>query len=116
MMVTMEFQMERQATVAGEARLVLSGELDLASGPRVQDELDRLREAGTAVTLDLSQLEFMDSAGLVAILSAVQAARRAKVSLVVERRLCPAVERLFSLTRTDDFLWPGEGRVEVGPS
>ncbi len=48
----------------------------------------------------------MDSAGLVAILGAVQSARAAATPLEVERRLAPPVQRLFALTRTDEFLWP----------
>jgi anti-sigma B factor antagonist len=106
MMQAMDFKMEATENGDGSARLVLRGELDLASGPRVQAELTRLREAGDAVTLDLTHLDFMDSAGLVAILGSVQAARDAHSTLEVERQLRPAVARLFELTRTDDFLWP----------
>jgi anti-anti-sigma factor len=67
MISAMEFQMETHETGPGQVRVVLFGELDLASGPRVQGELERLREAGLAVTIDLADLDFMDSAGLVAI-------------------------------------------------
>jgi anti-sigma B factor antagonist len=106
MMHAMEFDMQATENGDGSVRLMLRGELDLASGPRVQAELARLREAGNAVTLDLSELEFMDSAGLVAILGSVQAARDAQATLEIGRQLRPAVTRLFELTRTDEFLWP----------
>ena len=106
MIQTMDFDMQTTENGDGSARLLLRGELDLASGPRVQTELARLRDTGATVTLDLSELEFMDSAGLVAILGSVQSAREAKATLEVDRRLRPPVARLFELTRTDDFLWP----------
>jgi anti-anti-sigma factor len=108
MIQAMDFEMHIDEDGDGSARLALRGELDLASGPRVQAELVRLRETGARVTLDLSELEFMDSAGLVAILGSVQSARDAKATLEVDRRLRPPVARLFELTRTDDFLWPAE--------
>jgi anti-sigma B factor antagonist len=108
MIHAMDFEMQTTESGDGSARLLLRGELDLASAPRVQTELARLRDTGIRVTLDLSELEFMDSAGLVAILGSVQSARDAKTTLEVERRLRPVVARLFELTRTDDFLWPAE--------
>ncbi|HSO98758.1 MAG TPA: STAS domain-containing protein [Solirubrobacteraceae bacterium] len=102
----MDFEMQTTENGNGSSRLLLRGELDLASGPRVQTELARLRDTGSTVILDLSELESMDSAGLVAILGSVQSAREAKATLEVDRRLRPPVARLFELTRSDDFLWP----------
>ena len=44
--------------------LALSGELDLAGAPELDQALSAVREAGTALTLDLTDLEFIDSSGL----------------------------------------------------
>ncbi len=45
-------------------RLLLTGELDLASIPLLEDRLSRLAGAQVAVCLDISRLEFIDSTGL----------------------------------------------------
>ena len=106
MIPAMDFDMAVTEHPDGRAEVALRGELDLASGPRVQAELTRLIEAGATVRLDLSELDFMDSAELVAILTAVQRARQRDGSFEVERSLRPSVQRLFELTRSDEFLWP----------
>lgn len=49
----------------GELALALSGELDMVNAATVQQELlDAITNQPTAVRLDLSELTFMDSAGL----------------------------------------------------
>lgn len=52
--------------------LTLVGELDLASVSEVQQRLCELRDAGSAVILDLDQLTFMDSTGIRMLLAACQ--------------------------------------------
>jgi len=54
---------EFQATSAGGSRLELVGELDLATVPILREALESLPQ-GEQVTIDLSQLEFIDSCGL----------------------------------------------------
>ena len=54
----------------GLHRLVLSGELDLASADTLVDAVSKLCAEGTKqIVLDIGELEFIDSTGLRAILS-----------------------------------------------
>ena len=55
---------------AGVVRVTLTGELDVATAPRLADALDEVAEPTTRVILDMSGLTFMDSSGLQAIVSA----------------------------------------------
>lgn len=53
------------------ALLVVTGELDLASAPQLEAELDRLWSSGAEVVgVDLRGVEFMDSTGLRVLLAA----------------------------------------------
>jgi anti-sigma B factor antagonist len=80
--------------------LALAGDLDIASVPVLERQLDdALAAGGSRVVIDLSDLEFLDSTGLALFLTARQrlADRGQDLSL---RRPRPAVRRLFELTRT----------------
>lgn len=82
----------------GSAALIaIRGELDLASGPRLEEELSALDPGVTLVVVDLRQLEFMDSTGLSIIVRAHQrlAEGDRELSLV---RGSPQVQRLLDLT------------------
>jgi len=58
------FQIHSEAD-AGEGRLSLSGELDLATAPRVEQAAEELLAGGLhTLVLDLSDLRFIDSSGL----------------------------------------------------
>ena len=80
--------------------LALYGELDLASAPRLDQ---RLRDAQTSgagrVMVDMSGLEFFDSAGLHVLLDAHRRLREGGQALHL-RRGPKAVQRLFELTQT----------------
>jgi anti-sigma B factor antagonist len=77
----------------------VSGELDIATAPQLEQ---RLRESrGRVAVLDLSALAFMDSSGVHAIVDAGIRARQAGGRLVVLRGR-PNVDRLFTLTGTAD--------------
>ena len=66
----LEVSSEARAT-----RIVISGELDLASGPELEAELARLRQSPPDVLIvDLRQLDFMDSTGLSILVKAHQQA------------------------------------------
>ncbi len=63
-----EVRSEGQATV-----IAVSGELDLASSPALQEELDRVASSDAQlVIIDLRELEFMDSTGLSVLVRAHQ--------------------------------------------
>ena len=94
--VNAEFQVEvRREGLA--AVIVISGELDLASGPRLEEELAALNPDVRMVVVDLRNLEFMDSTGLSIIVRAHQrlAEHDCELSLV---RGSPQVQRLLDLT------------------
>jgi anti-sigma B factor antagonist len=94
--VNAEFQVEVRREGAA-ALIAISGELDLASGPRLEEELSSLDPEVTLVVVDLRRLEFMDSTGLSIIVRAHQrlAEQDRELSLV---RGSAQVQRLLDLT------------------
>jgi anti-sigma B factor antagonist len=83
---------------AGTVRVHLSGELDLASAPKLAETLRRLREGHEHVVLDLDELEFIDMAGLRVLLTAAEDASRDGWAFTVTRG-SPPVRRLIGLVR-----------------
>ena len=76
----------------------MSGELDLASGPELEAELDQITGPETKlVVIDLRHLDFMDSTGLSILVRAHQrlAAEGCELGLV---RGSQQVQRLLDLT------------------
>ena len=88
----------------GAPRLVVSGELDLASAEQLDSQLKRIESSEPAmIVLDLRELEFMDSTGLRTVLAADARARERGGRLVVVRAP-DEVNRVFQLTRMDQHL------------
>ena len=84
--------------------LELAGELDLATAPKLEDELRRVEGDGPSViVLDLRPLAFMDSSGLRALLAADGRAREAGRRLVLVRG-DERVQRVLKITRLDERL------------
>ena len=92
-----DFQVD--AAREGDTELIgLAGELDLASGPTLEAELERISPEDTRlVVLDLRRLEFMDSTGLAIIVRAHQRLGEADCELCLVRGT-PQVQRLLDLT------------------
>jgi anti-sigma B factor antagonist len=84
--------------------LRLSGALDMASSTGLNEALVRLCADGAqAITLDLTNLEFMDSTGLYAILSAKELCQRNEYEFSLIQG--PAsIRRLFEVTGLLDSL------------
>jgi anti-anti-sigma factor len=82
----------------GQTLLRVSGELDLVSEPQFEDAL--AKAAGKSIRIDLTELTFMDSTGLRALLGAARAHER----LTLDGELQPAVQRLLELTQTRTIL------------
>jgi anti-anti-sigma factor len=102
LMSTFELTTERGKN--GAVRLVLSGELDIATAPQVEEELERLEpDTPRVLILDLRGLDFMDSTGLRTVVAADTRAREAGRRLVVVRGSA-AVDRIFSVTHLDERL------------
>ena len=85
----------------GQTRVVLVGELDIASTEALERELEALEanSPGTLI-LDLRKVDFIDSTGLRAVIAADERARSAGRRFVVVRG-SRAVERLFNVTQLD---------------
>lgn len=81
--------------------IALRGELDLATVPAFAAAIDEAVDEGVrALVVDLRQVTFIDSTGLVTLLNALR-------RLHPDGRLAiacanPTVLRLFSVTRTDE--------------
>jgi anti-sigma B factor antagonist len=89
----------------GRAAVVaVSGELDLASSPALQEELDRLASSDTELLIiDLRELDFMDSTGLSVLVRAHQRAEEHGRQLAMVKGP-QQVQRLLSLTGVGDRL------------
>jgi anti-anti-sigma factor len=81
---------------AGQDGLFLrvSGELDLVTEPQLSAALEQTD--GRPATVDLSELAFMDSTGLRALLGAA----RTYPKVMLQGPLQPPVQRLLELTQT----------------
>lgn len=76
--------------------VALSGDVDLATGSVVDDELRRAEQSEDLIVLDLGEVSFMDSTGLRIVISAHQRLRERGASLKIEH-VPPQVWRLFEL-------------------
>ena len=94
-----------EVVVADEkAWLRPAGELDLASVPVLDGHLERLASGGQReITVDLSDLTFIDSSGLHLLLKWSKRATEAAIefSLITGR---PAVQRVFALAGVEQLL------------
>jgi anti-anti-sigma factor len=85
--------------------LTLGGELDLATVPLLQEQLDRVVRGRGAVVIDLSGLRFIDASGLRVLVRAERQLRASGGQLVLVRGP-RAVRRVFELTGLDRyFAW-----------
>jgi anti-anti-sigma factor len=89
----------------GTIFVAIAGELDVASAPRLQKTLARLcaDDQTSALTLDLSQLTFIDSTGLAVIAYASRLCERRDCELSVIRGP-DAVHNVFEITGLAEHL------------
>ncbi|RKQ87205.1 anti-sigma B factor antagonist/stage II sporulation protein AA (anti-sigma F factor antagonist) [Solirubrobacter pauli] len=87
----------------GTVLLALSGELDLAGAPELDAALSSVREAGKGLTIDLSELDFIDSSGLGVLVRFHNAAGTAGYEYSVIAGP-PPVHRAFVLSGLDQAL------------
>lgn len=100
------FEIQESVDDDGAARVTLVGELDIAVADGVEQRLRRLREAGSRVRLDLSQLDFIDSSGVRAIVLGLKHARQGGHELEVDRQISPTVRRMIEIMGIAPQLWP----------
>ena len=85
----------RRRDARGAARLVVAGELDVATTPQLDEALRRAEADAPMVVLDLQGLEFVAGCGVMLMLAAERRIRRAGGRLVVVR--APGLDRMFAL-------------------
>jgi anti-anti-sigma factor len=95
--------------------VTVEGELDLASAPTLELELDRLEwRPPRLLLMDLRGLTFMDVAGIRVLLAAHERAERRGHELAIVRG-APIVERLMQLLGLDSVLDLIDDPAEVPP-
>jgi anti-anti-sigma factor len=109
-----ESNLEVQVRDGDEAVIIgVRGELDLASSPALEEELENgAASRAQVVIVDLRQLEFMDSTGLSVLVRAHQRATEHGQSFAVVRGP-QQVQRLLSLTGVADRLTLVDAPEEV---
>jgi anti-sigma B factor antagonist len=86
----------------GNARLVTVCEnrIDAVCAIQFKDEMRKLTDEGPGrIVLDMSQVEFLDSSGLGAVVAALKAKKTDQTLDLAS--LQPAVQKVFHLTRMD---------------
>jgi anti-sigma B factor antagonist len=97
--LTVDVRHEQDRVVLG-----LHGELDLASAPLLETQIENASDdTGAAVVLDLQELQFIDSTGLRIILSAHERAKERGQDFALTRG-SQQVQRLLTITGVGDHL------------
>jgi anti-sigma B factor antagonist len=88
----------------GSHTLLLSGELDTSSVPALESAISRYCASGlTSITLDLSELTFIDSSGLWTILAAMRwCERQGRGFSIIPGS--ESVQQVFEVTGLSDVL------------
>ncbi|HWF35965.1 MAG TPA: STAS domain-containing protein [Solirubrobacteraceae bacterium] len=98
-----EFKIAHRATEAG-VTVKIVGELDLSTGPVLAESIERLRRDVKALTLDLSDLSFMDSTGLRLLIELDQRAKAEAWKLVLIRPKHETAAAVLTATGADSAL------------
>jgi anti-anti-sigma factor len=93
-----------ESRIDGWLRLSLTGELDRAAAPTLENRLAPLRVRRARVRLDLSGLDFIDSSGIHLLVQTIGEARIKHWDVEIEPDLSPQVQRLFRLVHLDRFV------------
>ena len=96
----------------GEAHIIeLIGELDLDGAPRLEEELRSVEASDVqSIVVDLSQLTFIDSTGIIVIIEANRLLEaQGRHMLVVNGS--PTVRRIFDVLGLTELLHVGRGLV-----
>lgn len=97
----LDFSMHESVTEAGRT-VALSGDLDVGAAEEVADALRRNLATGEPVIIDLTEVVFIDSSGLGAIvMTADGAEQRAQISLRPSRH--PQAQQVMRMTGTSDY-------------
>lgn len=97
----------------GVAVVAVSGEHEMFSAPRLTRELETLIDEGTAIVVDLTQADFLDSAIVSVLLRARWDAqqRGCRLALVLDDSTGWSVSRLFEVTGLTDVFQTAHDRA-----
>ncbi|HWF74546.1 MAG TPA: STAS domain-containing protein [Solirubrobacteraceae bacterium] len=98
-----EFKIAHRATDAG-VTLKITGELDLSTGPVLAGSVEGLPHDLKALTLDLSELTFMDSTGLRILIELDQRSKRDDWKLILIRPRHETAAAVLKATGADSAL------------
>lgn len=84
----------------GWARLAVTGELDVSTALTFRRRLRGLNASNTPVSLDLSEVEFIDGAGAHAVLDVIAASRQGMWRVEVEPDMSHQARRYFDLLKS----------------
>lgn len=79
----------------GRTRVRVTGELDVATAPALDDQLTALRRPGSRVVLDLGGVSFLDSSAIHVLVAQTDDARRDGWNLSVASGLPPTCGACF---------------------
>jgi anti-sigma B factor antagonist len=96
-----DFDVRSETMPAGAAVVRVSGELDLATAPRLEEAL--AEQAADPVVVDLSDCTFLDSAGMGVLLASTRALRESGRSLRVATA-DPRILRVLEITAVDTLI------------
>jgi anti-anti-sigma factor len=104
---TQPFGIRVLPTRAGAVRVHVVGEVDLCTAPLLEEALVRELDGASELLLDLSEVSFIDSSGLHAIVSAAKAARASGGMLAVGSPLPAQARRVIEITGLEALLHVG---------
>jgi anti-sigma B factor antagonist len=93
--------------------LVLAGELDLYTSPTVRSEVHAAAGADRRIALDLSDVTFIDSSGLGAIVGGLKHVRETGGDFAVIAPPAGSLTRMLTLTGLDQVVQPVGSRDEL---
>lgn len=88
-----------------DVRLSLCGELDVAVVDQLQRHLDSIARPGRRILIDMSELSFIDSAGLNVLITGLRRAQRDGWELRIGREMAAPVEKVVTMMGLDAVFW-----------
>ena len=86
-----------------ELTIVLEGRLDTLSAPEFEEQLEPELDSAEKLTIDMAGLEYISSAGLRVLLTAVHVMQD-KGEVVYVKNVAPEIMDVFEVTGFTDFL------------
>ena len=89
------------STNGNTAKIVISGKLSVATSPDLEEAVQGLPENVSEITMDLTNLEYISSAGLRVLVSTQKLVTARNGNLVLEHP-CDEVSEVFEMTGLSD--------------